>query len=327
MLRGAAFALTMSTGAGAQQNRELRLEVRSACPNRGLLEAELAPLLRGYQLGEAASTPLVAQVEDLGERYTMSIGDAAREVSDPARQCLERARVAAVFLALNLPPLKDDATLKDSAQSDAPAPAAPPPRNDGPSDASAVNQGQHPARASAHSLDLRLFGFAEAAPEAAAMGAGAGVGASLPFGPWALSLLGGISTPSRPSHSDNEAPKFELWRVPFAALLGYNVRWGGVGVGLEAGVALDLLRFQGEAVPNPESSMRLNPGLRFGAVLRLHASQRFAALLIPGFSYFPRTYSIRVEPSSTLAETPRWWLGGSLGLEYSFGGDEIFSPP
>jgi hypothetical protein len=326
MLRGAAFALTLSTGAGAQQNRELRLEVRSACPNRGLLVAELAPLLRDYQLGEAASTPLVAQVEDLGERYTVRIGDAAREVSDPARQCLERARVAAVFLALNLP-VKDDATPNDDAQSDAPAPAAPSPRNDGPSDASAVKQGEHPARASARSLDLRLFGFAEVAPEAAAISAGAGVGASLPFGPWALSLLGGVSAPSRPFHTDNEPPKFELWRVPFAALLGYNLRWGVAGVGLEAGVALDLLRFQGEAVPNPESSWRLNPGLRFGAVLRLHANQRFAALLIPGFSYFPRTYSIRVEPSSTLAETPRWWLGGSLGLEYSFGGGEIFSPP
>jgi len=140
-------------------------------------------------------------------------------------------------------------------------------------------------------------------------------------------LLAGISAPIRPFHSDGEPPKFELWRVPFAALLGYNARWRVVGVGLEAGLALDLLHFRGEAVPNPESSMRLNPGLRFGAVLRLHASRRLAALLIPGFSYFPRSYSIRVEPSSTLAETPRWWLGASLGLEYSFGGDEIFSPP
>ncbi|HKO49070.1 MAG TPA: hypothetical protein VJV79_15165 [Polyangiaceae bacterium] len=323
MLRAAAFALTWSAGSGAQQNRELRLEVRAACPNRGLLEAELAPLLRGYQLDEAASTALVAQVEDLGESYTVRLGNAAREVSDPARQCLERARVAAVFLALNLPALEDDA------QSEGPSPAASPPSVDEPSVAPAVRQREHEARASrtAHSLDLRLFGFAETTPDAAAMSTGAGVGASLPFGPWALTFLGGVSTPTRPFHTDAELPKFELWRVPFAALLGYNARWGVAGVGLEAGLALDLLRFRGEAVPNPESSLRLNPGLRLGAVLRLRASQRLAALLSPSFSYFPRSYSIRVEPSSTLAETPPWWLGASLGLEYSFGGDEVFSAP
>jgi hypothetical protein len=328
MLRGVAFSLSLSAGSVAQPNRELRLEVRAACPDRGLLEAELAPLLRDYRLNESASTALVARVEDLGDRYSVRLGDAARELSDPARHCLERARVAAVFLALNLPTLKDDPALRDDAQSEGPAPAASPPAGENESnDASAVTEGAPEARASTLALDLRLFGFAEAAPEAAAMSAGGGVGASLPFGPWALTLLGGVSMPTRPSHTDGDLPKFELWRMPFAALLGFNARRGVVGVGLEAGVALDLLRFRGEAVPNPESSWRLNPGLRLGAVLRLRAGQRLAALLMPGFSYFPRTYSIRVEPSSTLAETPRWWLGASLGLEYSFGGDEIFSSP
>ena len=64
--------------------------------------SELEPLLQGYALAEG--TPdAVATIEDLGETYRIGVGEAAREVRDPARKCLERARVAAVFLALNLP--------------------------------------------------------------------------------------------------------------------------------------------------------------------------------------------------------------------------------
>jgi hypothetical protein len=78
-----------------------------------------------------------------------------------------------------------------------------------------------------------------------------------------------------------------------------------------------LLSFQGEAVPNPERAFRVNAGLRVNGAFRVYASRRWQAELMPGFSFFPRTYIVRVEPASTLAETPEWWLGFSLGLRYS----------
>jgi hypothetical protein len=82
-----------------------------------------------------------------------------------------------------------------------------------------------------------------------------------------------------------------------------------------------VLRFEGQGVPHPETALRLNPGVRAQAVLRVRASRRLGAELIPTLSWFPRTYIARVEPARILAETPRWWFGASIGLSYAIWDD------
>jgi hypothetical protein len=100
-------------------------------------------------------------------------------------------------------------------------------------------------------------------------------------------------------------------------LVGREQSSGWLAFGAELGLALDFLRFQGQSVPNPDSSFRLNPGLRWDGFFRLRASRRLQAELVPSFAFFPRTYVVRVEPATSLAETPRWWIGIGLGLKYS----------
>lgn len=302
---------TLSVHASAQTPQHLGLQVARACPSREQVASELEPLLQGYALAEAAPD-VVASVEDLGESYRIGVGRAAREVRDPARKCLERARVAAVFLALNLPS-QEVATSS--------APPLPPPR----AQTRSRDEGlvpDHPATPAreAHAVELRPFVLAEAASGAGVASTGVGVGASLRLGAVAVSLLGALTTPTTPYQATGQPPRFELQRVPLSLLVGWETTLSMLGLGVEAGPAVDVLRFDGKAVPNPERALRANLGVRFNAVVRVRASRRLAAELLPVISWFPRTYLVQVEPSNLLAETPRFWLGVTLGLNYQIWG-------
>jgi hypothetical protein len=296
--------LTSAAQAQAQAARPLGLRLKSACPGRDLLVSELTPLLRGYALSDSAE--LFAEVEDLGESYTLNVAGASREVRDPGRQCLERARVAAVFLALNLPAL--------------PAPPLPPPPKAAPRlrspDSPERDRALHdaPPPRDPRAFEMRPFVLAEAAWGAGVASTGVGLAASLRLGSIAISLLGAATTSTTPYQANGEPTRFELRRLPFAALLGWDASLGILGLGAETGLALDVLRFDGKTVPHAEQALRVNPGLRLNAVLRVRASRRLSAELMPIVAWFPRTYLVRVEPSQLLAETPRFWLGVSLGL-------------
>jgi len=262
--------------------------------------------VRGYELNDEAAS-LVVVVEDLGKNYRVSIGSASREIRDERRGCLERARVAAVFSALNLPESRPSA-----APSNVPIGSAAD-REQG------LPAGEHADLAARASRTLRLRGFAQVdtAPAADATARGIGAGMSLSWRDVSLGLQAAVTTPTTPFQPVDEPAAFELTRFPLAVLLGYSRGVGIFDFGLETGPAVDVLRFEGQGVPNPESSLRLNPGVRLQALLRVRASRRLAAELIPALSWFPRTYLVRVEPSRTLAETPRWWLGASIGLTYA----------
>lgn len=302
ILMGLCVALTVASHARAEPARRLGLRLDATCPSRELVISELAPLLRGFELNDE-SAELVAGVEDLGESYRVSVAGASREVRDPARQCLERARVAAVFFMLNLP---------DSVPAaEPPTPVETPPPQPGPD--------VPPPRAT-RALELRPFADAEAAWGAGVASTGIGLGASLRLGSVAITLLGAMTTSTTPYQPNGAPPRFELRRWPFAALLGWEASLGMLGLGAEVGPALDVLSFDGKVVPNPDGAVRLNPGVRFNAVLRVRAHRHLAAELLPVISWFPRTYLVRVEPSQFLAETPRFWLGVALGLNYQVWG-------
>jgi hypothetical protein len=283
----------------AQAPRPLGLRVKSACPDRDLVLSELTPLLRGYALSDSADS--FAEIEDLGDRYTINVAGASREVRDPRRQCLERARVAAVFLALNLP-------------SSPPPPPKTAPRLQSPDRPEREVAPRAVSARDRRAFEVRPFALAESAWGAGVASTGVGLAASLRRGSLAVTLLGAATTPTTPYQSNREPTRFELRRLPFAALLGWEASLGMLGLGAETGLALDVLRFDGKAVPHAEQALRVNPGLRLNGVLRVRASRLLSAELMPIVAWFPRTYLVRIEPAQLLAETPRFWLGISLGL-------------
>ncbi len=300
----AAAALAAAPAPCRAEAPKLALEARSSCPSRALIERELAPLLEAHELaalGEPA--PLTAQVDDFGGEYAVRVGAALRQISDPERHCLERARVAAVFIALNLP---------EAAPERAPANAAEP--REAPADRPPAVP---PSREGGAVFGLRAFAFTEAAPELEAAATGVGLGPTLDFGRFEILLSAGVAAPIKAQAAEGTHASYELLRAPLALLAAYTLVQGTFELGAEGGFALDWLRFRGESVPNAESGVRLNTGLRLDVPLRFRATRGFSAVLAPSATFFPRTYIVRVEPDTVLGETARWWLGAVLGLEFS----------
>jgi hypothetical protein len=291
------FGLTAASVARAGDARPLDLAVSSQCPDREMLESQLAPLLGVRTPGLDSSVRV--EVSDLGDSYRVRVGTAERQVEDPQRDCQERAKVSAVFIALNLP---------------ARAPEPPPPQ----APRGAAPQPRPPAvRASQTQLVLQLLGSVEHAPELSATGKGLYVGAALRRGRVDLTLHAGMFAPLGVVVPERETTAYELWRFPSSLTIGFMTDDRGLSVGIAGGLALDLLRFRGVDLPNPDSGLRVNPGLLLALPLRLHASRHVAAVLMPTLALFPRTYIVRLEPTRQLDESPRFWLGARIGLETS----------
>ncbi|HEY3352733.1 MAG TPA: hypothetical protein VGQ83_05760, partial [Polyangia bacterium] len=95
------------------------------CPAPRALRAALARLLPAARLVEDESEPsaVTVRIEDGGAMFRIAIGAGWREVRDPARDCAERARVAAVLVVLALAP----PAIGEPAVTAPPPAAAPPP--------------------------------------------------------------------------------------------------------------------------------------------------------------------------------------------------------
>lgn len=287
--------LTAANVARASDPSLLDMTVSSECPSRELIESELSPLLG--ERAPALDTSVGIEILDSGESYRIRVGAAEREVNDPRRDCQERAKVSAVFIALNLP----------TRASEPPPPRAPPRPSPAPP---AVTQSQT-------QLVLQLLGSVEHAPELSGTGKGAYIGASLRRGRLDLSLDSGIFAPLSVMGAEGEAATYELWRFPTSLTIGFNSDGRVLTLGVAAGLAFDVLRFRGLDLPNPDSGLRVNPGFVLALPLRLYASRHLAAVLMPTVALFPRTYLVRLEPGRQLDESPRFWLGARIGLETS----------
>ncbi len=79
----------------------LTVDVTGKCPS-----AEAVAVALGSAVGTEmkAIGKDVPKVTDLGDRFSVSAFGQAREYADPGRDCDERARAAAVFIALALNP-------------------------------------------------------------------------------------------------------------------------------------------------------------------------------------------------------------------------------
>jgi hypothetical protein len=289
------LGLTAANVARASDSPPLNLAVSSQCPSREQIESQLAPLLgeRATQLDTSARI----EISDAGNSYRIRVATAERQVNDPQRDCQERAKVSAVFIALNLPVR---------------APEPPPPPQQPPA------QPEPPVvQPSRMQLVLQLLGSVEHAPELPGTGKGLYVGAALRSGRIDLTLHGGVFAPLSVVGPERETTAYELWRFPASLTIGFSSDARGLSLGIAGGLALDVLRFRGVDLPNPDSGLRVNPGFLLAVPLRLHASRHVAAVLMPTLALFPRTYIVRLEPTRQLDESPRFWLGARIGLETS----------
>lgn len=285
------------------------------CPDSAMLEQALAPLIGGDADSAGGAR---ASVRDLGERYRVEVGAVAREFDDSARDCRERARVAAVFIALNRkqaqaapkPPPKpqpqakpdDDAEPEPEPELEPPAPT---PFED---------------RADVVHYGIQFFGAAAYAPDPSKVAPGGGAGAWLTTGAFRFELSAGVLAPTDIDlqAQSNVNGAVALLRLPVSASASYLLRAGAFRFGPALGIALDVLSLRGKNLPDPQTALRLNPGGL--AALDAHArlGREWLALLRLSLSAFPRAYDLAVDRAGKLGATPHLWLGATLGIEYQF---------
>ena len=274
------------------------------CPSSEAVEQALAPLLKPELLATAGAA---STVEDRGNHFLVSVRSQTGQYSDPARDCAERARVSAVFIALTLNPPQIQ-------QSEAPATshAVPqygtPARNPGP--ASELRSGPSATAWAQFDLGARFDGaLYPDSPVSVASGLelraslrnrrlGVTAGAAV-FAPVVWELSGVLVSEQRfPAHL---ALRLHFASAPFQ----FN---------LDLGVAAALFNLRALQAKGEQLATRVDVGPRLALTAQFETPRGLAPYLGAQVEYFPHTYRILVDPQGLLGSTPTLWLGLALGV-------------
>ncbi|MES1210520.1 MAG: hypothetical protein ABUS79_31660 [Pseudomonadota bacterium] len=237
--------------------------------------------------------PAAVQITDLGDAFEVAVGAEVQRYADPARDCAERARVAAVFVALVLNP-----------------PAAPAPRPNAPATTPPPAPAPPPADAVRAGVAARFD---------AAAGAAIGGEVRLFVGRHALGVQATAAAMTATESVLNDV-RVRAQRFP-CSLAATLTRAAGEHLQLSAalGVSLTPFTLRGQGLMSPSPGTRLDVGgrLEFAARWRGHAVAPFAAVHV---EYFPRTYDIAVMPLDAIGTTAPLQAGVSAGLDFSLHG-------
>jgi hypothetical protein len=278
----------------------LVVEAAGECPGREAVLAALRPVLGDEVM---RSTPGVSRVSDLGERFEVLALGQARLYADAARDCDERARVAAVFITLTVnPPM--------FAMPRVPPPPPPP---------TIVAPPPPPVR--------------PAVPRWASLGVGARVDGGSPLGSTDITTgaeirgalgrgsFGGVVTAGvlAPTETKLTSVVAHEQRFPCSVgVIGRHAlsRFEGA---ISAGLALVPFTVHGDGLSLPQSRTRLDAGARLAFELRLLRLAWLSPFADLHAEYFPRRYDVGAEPLGDLGWTGRFWLGAAVGLSLDSG--------
>jgi hypothetical protein len=252
--------------------------------------------------GEARVTVADApRVSDQGDRFSVTALGQSRQYADPARDCDERARAAAVFIALVLnPPIAPPP----------PAPAAAPPV--------AVVAPPPPVPA-ARWFDLGAAARVDGGPSSET-GTAVGFEARASVGLWRWLGIAASAGVLAPAESTLSSVTVRQQRFPLGlALVARRALSPRVVLAGAAGAALVPLTLRAESLDGGSQSTRLDAGIRFAIELRFRATPHLAPFLDLHAELFPRPYQLDVDPLGTVGSTGRFWLGAAVGLAFEAG--------
>lgn len=278
-----------------------------ACPNPRGLVRELGRLLPQTRLAtEPDGSGESVRIEDLGGAFSVSVAGETRRFDDAARQCGERARLAAVFVALVLDPLN-----VPSEESKPPPPPAQPPEEPEPTPTPAT--ATVPADVD---LELGPLLWVAASSASANVPRTGGIAARLRWG-GSLALSLGVAG-LFPAHLEYERASVEAVWLPFDVSLRVGQRLDAWELGAELGPIAAWLSVAGQEVAEARSDSRLELGGRIGASVRYWASSDIALVLSGHVASFPRPYRLELAGLGEVGRTPSLWIGTSIGAVIDF---------
>jgi hypothetical protein len=282
------------------------VDVTGTCPSADAVAVALGSALGTEpKPGETnANGKNAPKVTDLGDRFSVSALGQAREYADPARDCDERARAAAVFIALALnPPIVPAPPLPPAppvpVQTAARPPLAPPP--------------------SARSLEVGAAARVDSAtqPETS-FAIGFEVRAAVGWRWLGVTAMAGVLAPTDSRFS---AVTVRQQRFPLSLALTARHRLGErLAVAGAVGGALVPFTLRAGGIDGAPSSTRLDAGVRLALELAVLATPRLAPFIGVHAEIFPRAYELDVGPPSNVGNvgsTGRFWLGASVGLSFA----------
>ena len=230
----------------------------SSCPEPGAVWAAMGTLLPPDRLAErlrVAGNLIPVEILDLGASFRLIAAGRVREYRDEARDCADRARVAAVFVALAIDPAGILTTPKP------PAPPPPPPEPAGPS-APIVTAPRPAAR-----IAIGATGVAGLGPDARIVQPGIAVRVAVGRG--RIAVAGGAAA-LLPMEATVGGVRLDHLRVP--ADVGLRIQ--GTGSRLQAYAEMGLLvavvseRAVDLAMARAQTSIRGRRACRAGAAAR-----------------------------------------------------------
>jgi len=272
--------------------------VTGDCPSAQAVTAALGSALGSEARSGAADVP---RVSDQGDRFSVAAAGQIRQYSDPARDCDERARAAAVFIALALnPPV---------------APPAPAPK-EAPAPPAAVVVAPPPVPAAASWFDLAAAARVDGGP-ASDTGTAIGFEARASFGLWRWLGIAASAGVLAPAQTELSSVTVRQQRFPLSlALIARRALPPRFVVTGAVGAALVPLTVRAGALDGGSQSTRLDAGARVAVELRARATQRLAPFVDLHAEIFPRAYQLDVDPLGTVGTTGRFWVGAAAGLVF-----------
>ncbi len=274
----------------------------SGCPTREAVAAALSPALAHIR-PNLDPLPSDFRLADLGDAYEVTVGGQVQRYADAARDCAERARVAAVFVALAMNP--------PSLEPPRPAPPVPPP---------AVQQPQTPPAPDREmnwlsvGVAARIDGAAGGSNDATSGVTGGGeLDVAFGRGSFGIEATAGLVTSTQ-----NTIASVEVTQQRFPCSLSATFRRRAsahleIGAGL--GAALTPFTLHGQGLDMTLPVTRFDVGARLALELRV-ARPGLAPFASLHVEYFPRTYEIVVAPLGNIGTTAPLQLGLSLGVAF-----------
>ena len=303
----AAPAEAIPTPAGAPSNAppgapKTEGEQMSSCPTREAVAAALSPALALIR-PNLDPLPSDFRLADLGEAYEVTVGGQVQRYADAARDCTERARVAAVFVALAMNP--------PSLEAPRPPPPLPPP---------AIQQPAPPPEEERERnwLSIGVAGRVDGAMGGgsdATSGATAGGELDVAFGrgSFGVEASAGVVTSTQ-----NTIASVQVTQQRFPCSLSATLRRRAsahLEIGAALGAALTPFTLHGQGLDMTLPVTRFDAGAHAALELRVArpALAPFATLHV---EYFPRTYEIAVAPLGNIGTTAPLQIGLSLGVAF-----------
>lgn len=286
------------SGVSPQTGNAAGNDATPGCPTPDAVAKALAPALAPMRAGQEILPPDF-RVVDLGSGFEITAAGQTQRYADPAHDCAERARVAAVFVALTVSP-----------------PSIPPRRVPPPPAPPVLPPVLAPAPRANRWLDLGVAGRLDigvAGGRDVTTGLAGGGELRIDVGQgWAgLEATAGVLSSTESAFG---SVKVSERRFPCSLSATVRRRAGArlqLGGGL--GVALAPLALSGQGLAPATPVTRLDVGGRVAFEVRVAAGAvtPFASLHV---EYFPRPYEIAVDPLGQIGTTAPLQIGLSLGV-------------